>query len=152
MDKKTRLELLLNMTNNVDKKNNNYIYLSDKKIEKLKEKFPILIGTIQLKNNEIKEGILIRYVDNNFTKVSIQGIIAKIDYFSELSISQIKTIHLYNRYVKTVWKIDPQKVIIFKETKKSKIAKFIANNIIIEEINKYKKSLKDKDKNTNDII
>lgn len=144
MDKKSRLDNLLDMTKNVDKKEYKFEYLSDQKFQELKEKFPILIGTKQLKIDEIKEGTLIRYIDKEFTKVSIQGSVTKIEYFSELSNSQIKTIYLYNRYTKTDWKINPYKVIMFKDNRKSKLVRFIAGDFMIEEISKYKKSLKDK--------
>ena len=137
-----RLDELINQTNNVHNTKKDTDVGIDKIISKIKKKFDKLELYDFLSPNTIKLNEMIRYVDKDLKKMSIIGIVIKIEHFSIMNDqSDIKTIHFYSPFTKTMWSINPTKYYLFKVHRLPKDRKLI-NNLMkdyAEQIEKYLK-------------
>ena len=137
-----RLDELINKTNNVHNKEQNTDVGIDKTIAKIKKKF----NKLELYEFKLPTAInlneMIRYVDKDLKKMSIIGIVVKIDHFSAINDkSDIKTIHLYSPFTETSWSINPSKYYLFKVRRASKEREMV-NQLMkdyIDQIDKYLK-------------
>lgn len=58
-------------------------------------------------------GDIIAYIDLNFKKLSIPGLVVDIIYDEHLDGQSVRTLLLYSNYKKKCWKINPKKVYVF---------------------------------------
>ena len=68
--------------------------------------------------NQVMRGQTIRYIGRKLTKLSVTGIVLRIDYYdsivgNKLEDIQIKNILLYSGVNKNFWLINPKKYYIF---------------------------------------
>ena len=137
-----RLDELINQTNNIHNMKEDIDINIGKIVSKIKKKFDKLELYDFRLPNAIKLNEMIRYVDKDLKKMSIIGIIIKIEHFSIVNDrSDIKTIHLYSPFTKTMWSINSSKYYLFKVHRLSKERKLI-NKLMkdyAEQVEKYLK-------------
>jgi hypothetical protein len=139
-----RLDELIKKTKNVNNTKQKK-KISDTILSKIKEKFKTLRHYEYKSEANVKIGEMLRHVDINVTKLSIIGIVRKIEHFSELNEqSDVKTIYLYSPFTKTSWKINPNKYYLFKVHKPTKDDKFLDGlyDDYADQIEKYLKKNK----------
>jgi hypothetical protein len=136
------LDYLISRTLNItDKKtvdmNEN---VNDKHINSIQKRFDELKVYTHVKTNTLVIGQRIRYYDIGTGKLSISGLIVNIEYLGIMDMSHVKTIHLYNKFSDTYWKIHPENYIIFVQTSKTtKNTKYIQELI---KMYKHKNNIK----------
>jgi hypothetical protein len=130
--------------NEIIKKSTNINRSNDEIVEKIMKKFFDILEEYSFKPAEkIMVGDIIKYVDLNLEKVSIYGIVMKINYNETIMDKSLKSFDLFNNITQTYWKVNPKKVYIFKSYKlgeHSKRRTLKANLFLMEEIENYKKS------------
>jgi hypothetical protein len=143
MDKRSnRIDELIGKTKNIHNKEIKEKHITYNEILSIKSEFPKLFNCDYIRSHEVNIGEIIRYVDLDKTKMSVEGIIIDINYYSELNEGKIKTIMLYNRIKKNVWKIYPKNVYMFKVHRKGKIANIMEDFILGEDFKNYISGLK----------
>ena len=136
------LEYFINKTINITEKktidmNEN---VNDKHINSIKNRFDELKVYSHVKTNTLIIGQRIRYYDISTGKLSISGLIVNIEYIDMINNVHIRTIHLYNKFSDTYWKIYPENYIIFVQTTKTtKNTKYIQELI---KMYKHKNNIK----------
>ena len=138
-DKMSEIDLILkNMNIDENQKTNPDI------VNKIKDTFPILQTYTFKTANKLRPGQVIRYVDLNLNKVSIYGIILKVNYYNSFytDTPSVKSLFLLNRVKNITWHVDPTKVYIFLQnlTKESDLAKF-AREYLNQHAESYKQKL-----------
>jgi hypothetical protein len=129
-EKDDKITQLIKQTENIH--NNTHIYEHDKTTDifTIKQKYDNLDSYEYMPESKYEKELIIgktiRYYFNN--KLSISGLITMIDYFDGVNLKHIQTLHLFNRWSKTSWKITivSKKYIIFvKKYRLSKAQKIV---------------------------
>jgi hypothetical protein len=154
MNKINRINELVNQTDNKNNENTD-VKLTLKEINKIQHKFNELHAFSYVKKEKLKIGKNIRYYNPEGEKLSTHCTIMDIEYYG-LNKTQPRTLLVYSKYQNSQWKINCKKYIFFEQyTKIDKNYGHIAglysgmlnnndneNNHLVEEVEKYLKSLK----------
>lgn len=131
--------------NKIDKlvshlENNEVINENSVIVQQIKKKFKYLEFYTYKMDSKIRICYAIRYVNLELNKLSIPGIVVRIDYESTYS-KNIKTILLYNKMKNIYWIISPKKVYLFVSNRiNSSLGRDIADKILAEHVKYYKEA------------
>lgn len=112
-------------------------------INEIYNKFPKLKYKFEyVKPEHVQKGDIIRYVDLNYNKLSMSGVVVKITY-KNTYFKEFKSFLLFNRIKNVFWKIKPKKYYLFVSLNNGNVEmRNVAEKLLEENYKTYLNNIK----------